>query len=80
MSQIRKGTVHRVTTGEYEAITESCVHHYVKGLRLTRPATLWELAQQINAGVFFKGPGNTEPFGFCKWISLPVAPVKLFRL
>lgn len=52
MSQVRKGTVHRVTTGEYEAITESCVHHYVQGLRLTRPKKVWDLAQQINAGVF----------------------------
>jgi hypothetical protein len=52
MSQVRAGTIHRVATGEYEAITESCVRHYVDGLRLTRPEKLWELAQQINAGVF----------------------------
>jgi len=52
MSQVRKGTIHRVATGEYEAITDSCVHHYVQGLRLTRPDRLWAIAQQINAGVF----------------------------
>ena len=52
MSQIRKGTIHRVTTGEMESITESCVHHYVQGLRLTRFDRVWQLAQQINAGVF----------------------------
>jgi hypothetical protein len=52
MSQVRKGTIHRVTTGEYEAITESCVHHYVDGLRLTRPERVWGIAQSINAGVF----------------------------
>lgn len=52
MSQVRKGTIHRVATGEYEAITDSCVHHYVEGLRLTRPDRLWAIAQQINAGVF----------------------------
>ncbi|MEZ4651958.1 MAG: hypothetical protein R3E97_24790 [Candidatus Eisenbacteria bacterium] len=57
MSQVRKGTIHRVETGEYEAITESCVRHYVDGLRLTRPGKLWELAQSINAGVF---QGNAE--------------------
>ena len=35
MSQVRKGTIHRVATGEYESITESCVHHYVEGMRLS---------------------------------------------
>ena len=52
MSQVRAGTIHRLSTGEYESITESCLYHYVDGLRLTRPEKLWELAQQINAGVF----------------------------
>ena len=52
MSQVRAGTIHRLETGEYESITESCLYHYVDGLRLTRPAKLWELAQAINAGVF----------------------------
>ena len=57
MSQVRKGTIHRMASGEYEAITESCVHHYVDGLRLTRQDRLWALAQQINAGVF-QGEGR----------------------
>ena len=52
MSQVRAGTIHRLDTGEYESITESCLYHYVDGLRLTRPEKLWELARQINAGVF----------------------------
>ena len=52
MSQVRKGTIHRVATCEYEAITDSCVHHYVEGLRLTRPDRVWRIAQQLNAGVF----------------------------
>jgi len=52
MSQVRAGTIHRLDSGEYESITESCLYHYVDGLRLTRPEKLWELAQQINAGVF----------------------------
>jgi len=51
-SQVRKGTIHRVTTGEFESITESAVYHYVDGLRLATPKKLWELAQEINAGVF----------------------------
>ncbi len=51
MSQVRKGTIYRLATGEYEAITESCVHHYVEGLRLTRPDRLWAIARQLNAGV-----------------------------
>jgi hypothetical protein len=52
MSQVRAGTIHRISTGEYESITESCMYHYVDGLRLIRPAKLWGLAQQLNAGVF----------------------------
>lgn len=52
MSQVRKGTIHRIETGEYENITESCLHHYVDGWKLTRPEKLWNIAQQINAGVF----------------------------
>jgi len=51
-SQVRKGTIHRVTTGEFESITESAVYHYVDGLRLATPMKLWELACEINAGVF----------------------------
>jgi predicted RNA methylase len=57
MSQIRAGTIHRFATGEIESITESCLYHYVDGFRLTRPEKLWELAQQINAGVF-EGEGR----------------------
>lgn len=57
MSQVRAGTIHRLTSGEYESITESCLYHYVDGLRLTRPDKLWELAQAINAGVF-QGEGR----------------------
>jgi len=56
-SQVRKGTIHRVTTGEFESITESAVYHYVDGLRLATPDKLWELAQQINVGVF-EGTGR----------------------
>jgi hypothetical protein len=52
MSQVRAGTAHRATTGEWEAITQSCIYHYVDGLRLDRLEKLWALAQQINAGVF----------------------------
>ena len=57
MSQVRKGTIHRVATGEYENITASCVHHYIQGLRLTRFEKVWQLAQEINAGVF-QGDGQ----------------------
>jgi len=57
MSQVRKGTIHRLETGEIESITESCLYHYVDGLRLTRPDKLWEIAQSINAGVL-QGEGK----------------------
>src|SRR5713226_8663411 len=52
MSQVRPGTAHRASTGEWESITESCLYHYNEAFRLTTPAKLWDLAQQINAGVF----------------------------
>ena len=52
MSQIRPGTIGRVTTGEYESLTPSCTKQYIDGLRLTRPRRVWELAQLINAGIF----------------------------
>jgi adenine-specific DNA-methyltransferase len=57
MAQVRPGTIHRVSTGEWESITPSCRYHYADGLRLARPDKLWELAQQINAGVF-QGEGQ----------------------
>jgi adenine-specific DNA methylase len=52
MSQVRAGTAHRATTGEWEAITPSCLQHYVDALRLDTPQKLWHLAQKTNAGVF----------------------------
>jgi len=52
MSQVRAGTAHRASTGEWESITESCLYHYTEAFRLTTPARLWEIAQQLNAGVF----------------------------
>jgi adenine-specific DNA-methyltransferase len=57
MSQIRPGTAHRATTGEWESITPSCVQHYISALRLDTPQKLWALAQKTNAGVF---PGQGE--------------------
>ena len=57
MSQVRAGTAHRATTGEWEAITPSCLKHYVDALRLDTPQKLWHLAQKTNAGVF---PGRGE--------------------
>jgi adenine-specific DNA methylase len=51
MSQVRAGTAHRASTGEWESITPSCIYHYVDSLRLNRPEKLWALAQQINAAV-----------------------------
>jgi hypothetical protein len=52
MSSVRRGTIHRLTTGEFESITPSCLGDYVDGLRLARPDRLWWLAEQINGGVF----------------------------
>jgi adenine-specific DNA-methyltransferase len=52
MSQVRPGTAHRMATGDYEAITETCVRHYVDALKLTTVENLWRLGQDINAGVF----------------------------
>jgi adenine-specific DNA-methyltransferase len=52
MSQVRTGTAHRASTGEWESITPSCLSHYVGALRLDTPRELWHLAQKTNAGVF----------------------------
>ncbi len=52
MSQVRKGTAHRATTGEWESITPSCLQTYVSALRLDTLDKLWHLAQKTNAGVF----------------------------
>ena len=57
MSQVRKGTAHRASTGEWEAITPSCLGHYVNALRLDTIDRLWHLAQKTNAGVF-EGKGR----------------------
>jgi len=59
MSQVRAGTAHRATTGEWEAITPSCLKHYVDALRLDTPQKLWHLAQKTNAGVF-QGQGEVH--------------------
>jgi adenine-specific DNA-methyltransferase len=52
MSQVRKGTAHRASTGEWESITPSCLCHYVDAFRLDTLDRLWHLAQKTNAGVF----------------------------
>ncbi|MCK4414413.1 MAG: DNA adenine methylase [Candidatus Eisenbacteria sp.] len=52
MSQVRGGNMGKVAKGEFDSITQSCLPNYVDGLRLTRVDRLWQLAQQINAGVF----------------------------
>ena len=57
MSQVRKGTAHRASTGEWESITPSCLSHYVGALRLDTLDNLWHLAQKINAGVI-EGKGR----------------------
>ena len=57
MSQVRKGTAHRASTGEWESITPSCLSHYVDALRFDTLDKLWHLAKKINAGVF-EGKGR----------------------
>jgi len=57
LSQVRAGTIERVTSGGWESVSEKCVRNYVEGPRLLRPEKLWTLAQRINAGVF-EGQGR----------------------
>jgi hypothetical protein len=59
MGQVRKGTAHRVATGELESITPSCVGIYVDAARLTSPERLWVMAERINAGVS-QGHGRAD--------------------
>lgn len=60
MARPRSGTIDRLADGQYESITPSCIKQYVDGLRLTTSKRLWEIAQDINAGVF-NGLGEACP-------------------
>ena len=51
-SYARRGTIGKMTTGEYESITPSALPQYVRGLRLATFAQVWGLAERINHGVF----------------------------
>ncbi len=51
-SYVRKGTIRKMTSGEYESITPSALPQYVRGLRLASFPQLWDLAERINQGVF----------------------------
>jgi len=57
MSQVRPGTAHRVSTGEWESITPSCLSHYVNSLRFDTLNVLLHLAEKTNAGVI---PGRVR--------------------
>jgi len=58
-SYARKGTIAKVTTGEFESITPSALPQYVRGLRLATFPLLWDLAERINHGVF-EGHGEVR--------------------
>jgi 16S rRNA G966 N2-methylase RsmD len=51
-SYARRGTIGKLTTGEYESITPSALPQYVRGLRLATFPQVWDLAERINQGVF----------------------------
>ncbi|MCK4414940.1 MAG: DNA adenine methylase, partial [Candidatus Eisenbacteria sp.] len=52
MSQVRAGNMAKVTDGQFDSVTQTCLPNYIAGLRLTRVDRLWQLAQRINGGVF----------------------------
>jgi 16S rRNA G966 N2-methylase RsmD len=58
-SYARRGTIGKMTTGEFESITPSALPQYVRGLRLATLPQLWELAERINHGVF-EGRGEVR--------------------
>ena len=51
-SYVRRGTMGKVASGEYERITPTALPQYLRGLRLATVAQLWNLAEKINRGVF----------------------------
>jgi 16S rRNA G966 N2-methylase RsmD len=51
-SYARRGTIGKMTSGEYESITPSALPQYVRGLRLATFPQVWDLAERINHGVF----------------------------
>jgi 16S rRNA G966 N2-methylase RsmD len=58
-SYARRGTIGKMTSGEYESITPSALPQYVRGLRLATFQQLWDLAERINHGVF-EGRGEVR--------------------
>lgn len=58
-SYARRGTIGKMTTGEFESITPSALPQYVRGLRLATFPQLWDLAERINHGVF-EGSGEVR--------------------
>jgi 16S rRNA G966 N2-methylase RsmD len=58
-SYARRGTIGKMTSGEYESITPSALPQYVRGLRLATFPQLWDLAERINHGVF-EGRGEVR--------------------
>jgi 16S rRNA G966 N2-methylase RsmD len=58
-SYARRGTIGKMTSGEFESITPSALPQYVRGLRLATFPQLWDLAERINHGVF-EGRGEVR--------------------
>jgi hypothetical protein len=58
-SYARRGTIGKMTSGEFESITASALPQYVRGLRLAAFSQLWDLAERINHGVF-EGRGEVR--------------------
>jgi 16S rRNA G966 N2-methylase RsmD len=58
-SYARRGTIGKMTSGEFESITPSALPQYVRGLRLATFSQLLDLAERINHGVF-EGRGEVR--------------------
>ncbi len=58
-SYVRRGTIGRLTTGEYENITPSALPQYIAGLRLATINKLGQLAEDLNQGIF-EGRGEVH--------------------
>jgi 16S rRNA G966 N2-methylase RsmD len=77
LSQVRPGTIERVTSGGWESVSEKCVRHYVEGPRILRIDRLWPLAQRINVGVF-EGQGTAIKGDIFEVLSTVQADVAYF--
>lgn len=52
MSMLRGTDARAALTGDYDRVSPRRLGHYLKAQRLLRPEAVWQIGQEVNAGVF----------------------------